>query len=144
MRKNNWFNRLFHKAEIESNFSELAKVKSILASYESYLYKIEHCHDFIDYFNIHKELWQEGYRAKCFSPDKYGAFRTKDILTMSPDEIYLGGLNTHNIPFWEKCKDTEAVNTVLNQYRLLLKRGIIIISDYAKNKKEELYKLGYV
>lgn len=103
--------------------SELVSYFSKLDSFKGGLY---------DLFYFHKGLAEKFpdliNKASSVCPDKYGVFRTKDIATMSPDDVFLGGicgLFTFNITTWELYKrtDKEAYNTVLNQYYQLLKAG---------------------
>lgn len=103
--------------------SELISYFSKLDSFKGGLY---------DLFYFHKGLAEKFpdliNKVPSVCPDKYGAFRTKDIATMSPDDVFLGGiygLFTHDITTWELYKktDKEAYNIVLNQYYRLLKAG---------------------
>ena len=103
--------------------SELISYFSKLDSFKGGLY---------DLFYFHKGLAEKFpdliNKVPSVCPDKYGVFRTKDIATMSPDDVFLGGicgLFTHNITTWELYKktDKEAYNIVLNQYYNLLKAG---------------------
>ena len=103
--------------------SELISYFSKLDSFKGGLY---------DLFYFHKGLAEKFpdliNKAPSVCPDKYGVFRTKDIATMSPDDVFLGGicgLFTFNITTWEPYKktDKEAYNVVLNQYYKLLKAG---------------------
>ena len=103
--------------------SELISYFSKLDSFKGGLY---------DLFYFHKGLAEKFpdliNKIPSVCPDKYGVFRTKDIATMSPDEVFLGGicgLFTYNITTWELYKktDKEAYNIVLNQYYRLLKAG---------------------
>ena len=103
--------------------SELISYFSKLDSFEGGLY---------DLFYFHKGLAEKFpdliNKVPSVCPDKYGVFRTKDIATMSPDDVFLGGicgLFTFNITTWELYKktDKEAYNIVLNQYYKLLKAG---------------------
>ena len=103
--------------------SELISYFSKLDSFKGGLY---------DLFYFHKGLAEKFpdliNKIPSVCPDKYGVFRTKDIATMSPDEVFLGGicgLFTYNITTWELYKktDKEAYNIVLNQYYKLLKAG---------------------
>ena len=103
--------------------SELISYFSKLDSFEGGLY---------DLFYFHKGLAEKFpdliNKVPSVYPDKYGVFRTKDIATMSPDDVFLGGicgLFTYNITTWELYKktDKEAYNIVLNQYYRLLKAG---------------------
>lgn len=103
--------------------SELISYFSKLDSFKGGLY---------DLFYFHKGLAEKFpdliNKVPSVCPDKYGVFRTKDIATMSPDDVFLGGicgLFTFNITTWELYKktDKEAYNIVLNQYYNLLKAG---------------------
>ena len=103
--------------------SELISYFSKLDSFKGGLY---------DLFYFHKGLAEKFpdliNKVPSVCPDKYGVFRTKDIATMSPDDVFLGGicgLFTYNITTWELYKktDKEAYNIVLNQYYKLLKAG---------------------
>ena len=107
--------------------SELISYFSKLDSFEGSLY---------DLFYFHRGLAEKFpdliNKAPSVCPDKYGVFRTEDIATMSPDDVFLGGiygLFTQNIIMWElyKKNDKEAYNIVLNQYYNLLKSGKFIM-----------------
>ena len=108
---------------LDKKRSELISYFSKLDSFEGGLY---------DLFYFHKGLAEKFpdliNKVPSVCPDKYGVFRTKDIATMSPDDVFLGGicgLFTFNITTWELYKktDKEAYNIVLNQYYKLLKAG---------------------
>lgn len=108
----------------------LNKKRSELISYFSKLDSFKG--DLYDLFYFHKGLAEKFpdliNKVPSVCPDKYGVFRTKDIATMSPDDVFLGGicgLFTFNITTWELYKktDKEAYNIVLNQYYKLLKAG---------------------
>lgn len=107
--------------------SELISYFSKLDSFKGGLY---------DLFYFHKGLAEKFpdliNKAPSICPNKYGVFRTKDIATMSPNDVFLGGicgLFTFNITTWELYKktDKEAYNIVLNQYYKLLKAGKFIM-----------------
>lgn len=111
-------------------FLSLNKKRSELISYFSQLDSFKG--GLYDLFYFHKGLAEKFpdliNKAPSVCPDKYGVFRTKDIATMSPDDVFLGGiwgLFTHNITMWELYKkiDEEAYDTVLYQYYKLLKAG---------------------
>lgn len=56
--------------------------------------------------NIHKDAWGTGFQNENIGP--YGVFRTLDIPSMTPDQIYLGGiwgLVTKPVSFWEERKE---------------------------------------
>lgn len=71
---------------------------------------------------LHKLLWALGLRNKNLGPDRYGMFRTSNILSMTPDEVFLGNFNgyfTHPIPVWEEGRDGNEglYQEILSQYR---------------------------
>ena len=68
---------------------------------------------------LHIQIWANGIYHPNFGPNKYGMFRTKNILLMRKEEVFLGniwGLNTKSLPFWEK-QDEQTQTIVLNQYK---------------------------
>lgn len=83
---------------------------------------------------LHKLMWALGLRNENLGPDRYGYFRTSNILSMSPDEVYLGNFNgyfTHPIPVWEEGRagNEEVYQDVLNQYRNHLISNLEAIAD---------------
>lgn len=118
----------------KKDYSFLYKKRSELISYFSKLDSFEG--SLYDLFYFHKGLAEKFpdliNKVPSVCPDKYGVFRTKDIATMSPDDVFLGGIRglfTQNIIMWElyKKNDKEAYNIVLNQYYGLLKTGKFIM-----------------
>lgn len=118
----------------KKDYSFLYKKRSELISYFSKLDSFEG--SLYDLFYFHRGLAEKFpdliNKVPSVCPDKYGVFRTKDIATMSPDDVFLGGicgLFTQNIIMWElyKKNDKEAYNIVLNQYYNLLKTGKFIM-----------------
>ena len=85
-------------------------------------------------------------------------FRTKDIATMSPEEVYLGnvfGLWTFTIPEWEEKghqwfghnyfgipSTTTNYEVVLNQYKRLLKKNVESITIDARDFLYNYYQLN--
>lgn len=77
--------------------------------------------------NIHKET---GFQNENIGPCPYGVFRTLDIPSMTPDQIYLWGLVTKPVSFWEERKEDkygcngfgidENLEMIVDQYRKLL------------------------
>lgn len=124
MRKNNAWNRLFHKAEVQNNLS--IYTKQCLEG-QRFLDKIEGPNTLITLMNIHKGT---GFQNENIGPCPYGVFRTLDIPSMTPDQIYLWGLFTHSIPFWEEDKygcngfgideNLSLYEMIVDQYRKLL------------------------
>jgi len=157
--KNSWINRLFKTKEINANFFDMQDQKRIRGMKDQYLHAINDCHTLEDLMTIHKKMWNDGFKNQNTRPDKYGFFRTKDIITMRPDEVYLGdiwGLNTDNIPFWEKHRDeTMAGNgfgisnevlcydLILGQYRACLTNAIKWQVREAERLISNYLELGY-
>ena len=106
------------KHVIEHQILQLTKFKGELMSH----------HTLEDTFKIHRQLgamhlaWNS---AIC--PDKYGMFRTSNIATMDPSEVFLGdiyGLWTHSLSYWLTCCDEYAVSKITNQYYQQVLSGI--------------------
>lgn len=69
--------------------------------------------------NLHKLIWACGFRNNNLGPDKFGMFRTNDIIKMTPQEVYLGnieGLFTRTLADWSN-NPKEEYQIVLEQYR---------------------------
>lgn len=103
---------------LEHQIFQLIKFKNELKSH----------HSLEDILRIHRQLdamhlaWNQ---AIC--PDKYGMFRTKQIATMDPSEVFLGdieGLWTHSLSYWLTCCDEDAVAIVTKQYYKQVLSGI--------------------
>lgn len=103
---------------LEHQILQLIKFKNELKSH----------HSLEDILRIHRQLdamhlaWNQ---AIC--PDKYGMFRTKQIATMDPSEVFLGdieGLWTHSLSYWLTCCDEDAVAIVTKQYYKQVLSGI--------------------
>ena len=100
MKKNLW-NKLFHSKELKKEES-MAFIRPLLIS------DIKNSKSLKDVFELHKKAWERGFRNENIGPCPYGMFRTSDILTMTPEQVYLGGiygLFTLPLPKWEENKD---------------------------------------
>lgn len=140
MKRNNIWNRLFHKTEIKENKKKMSIYVKQRESGQSFINAIKNCDSLITLMYIHKDAWGNGFQNKNIGPDPYGIFRTSDILTMIPDEVLLGGiygLNTDPIPFWELHKNEKygyngfgidknysLYKIILDQYKNLLLSNI--------------------
>ena len=131
MRKNNAWN---HKAEVQKNVKQMS---------------------------IYTKQCLEGQRFQNenIGPCPYGVFRTLDIPSMTPDQIYLGGiwgLFTHSIPFWEEHKNDKygcngfgidenlsLYEMIVDQYRKLLSSNIRAMFNKARNNYPYYKSLGY-
>lgn len=164
MRKNNLLNRIFFKEEIRKNMEDAVLKHTLSKNGARIINAINKCDSLEELLSIHKEAWIVGFQNENLGPDKYGMFRTENIPTMQPSEVFLGGiwgLFTHAIPFWEERKSqpyynidgrnnfnivpkTRLYDIVLDQYKRLL------ISNFEDiwNKAEQLLvvykKAGYV
>ena len=68
-------------------------------------------------FDLHKQMWAEGIRHANIGPNEFGIFRTDDIPTMKPSEVFLGnvyGLWTAPLNEWFGTKDEHIIR---EQYR---------------------------
>lgn len=85
-----------------------------------FIQKLECAETLEEVFNLHKDMWTKGIQHQNFGPDPYGMFRTKDISSMTKDEVFLGniyGLFTKPLSFWAETPDTKEYKIVLNQYK---------------------------
>lgn len=159
MKKNNIWNRLFHKSEIKKNKEKMAIYKNQLHAGQYLMDSIKEAKNLYTLLTIHKTAWGAGFQNINLSPCSYGMFRTSNILDMLPSEVYLGniyGLNTHNIPFWEDHKeDKYGINgfglrtdmliydIVLNQYKNILLHNIKALFEKAQKEYPKYKRLGY-
>lgn len=157
--KNSFLNKLFKTKEVNANVIDFQVQQHILGCADQYLYNIGNCNSLIEMMHIHKKLWNDGFQNENTRPCSYGFFRTKDIMTMKPEEVYLGdiwGLYTHNIPFWEFHRDetmvgngfgidsdTKCYDLILNQYRSCLSGAIKYQKREAENLVNKYLELGY-
>lgn len=160
MKKNNLWNRIFFKEEIRKNMEDAVLKHTLSKNGARIVNAINKCGSLEELLSIHKEAWIVGFQNENLGPDKYGMFRTENIPTMQPSEVFLGGiwgLFTHAIPFWEErksqpygCNDfnmdpeISLYDIVLDQYKRLLISNI----EYIWNKAEQLLvvykKAGYL
>ena len=87
MRKNNAWNRLFHKAEVQKNVKQMSIYTKQCLEGQRFLDKIEGPNTLITLMNIHKDAWGTGFQNENIGPCPYGVFRTLDIPSMTPDPI---------------------------------------------------------
>ena len=160
MRRNNMWNRIFHNKEIKKNIAECNKFLIWNNRGKYFLDSIGKADSLYTLLAIHKDAWGTGFQNENIGPCSYGMFRTKDILKMTAEEVYLGGiwgLFTHNIPFWEERKDDkygcngfnidENINLykiILNQYKNILTSNIKAMMQQAKAKLHLYAQAGYL
>lgn len=114
---------------------ERQRKTKLLEKLNYFIHQVEIAKSLRDLYILHIKIWANGIRNKNFGPDKYGMFRTDDILMMVPEEIYLGniwGLWTKQLPFWETCS-VDDQKLVIEQYQNVLLSNM-------KNMKRDLTK----
>ncbi len=159
MRKNNTWNKLFHKAEVHENVKQMSIYTKQCLEGQRFLDKIKEANTLITLMNIHKDAWETGFRNVNIGPCPYGVFRTLDIPSMTPDQIYLGGiwgLVTKPISFWEEHKEDKygcngfgidenlsLYGMIVDQYKKLLSSNIRAMFNKARNNYPYYKSLGY-
>ena len=101
---------------------EKQRKRTILNKLDYFIHQVEIAESLKDLYILHIKMWANGIRHEHFGPDKYGMFRTDDILMMTPEEVYLGniwGLFTKQLPYWETCPADEQ-RLVIKQYQNIL------------------------
>ena len=158
MKRNNWWNRFFYSNVLEEQEEKYRKLKKMLAEYPSIYDVIINAKNLVALFNIHKVAWNVGFRNKNLAPCEWGMFRTQNIETMKPEEVYIGsiwGLNTHNIPEWEKysdeimgpngfgiSRDTKIYDLIVEHYKTVLRSNINAIRSEALEYIDEYESLN--
>lgn len=160
MRKNNLLNRTFFKEEVQKNLKDAELQLTLSKNGARIINTIEKCDSLYELLSIHKSAWTLGFQNENLGPDKYGMFRTENISTMEPSEVFLGniwGLFTHSIPFWEERKsqpygcngfginpEISLYSIILDQYKRLLISNIKDIWCEAERLLVVYKKAGYV
>lgn len=149
MRKNNLLNRTFFKEEIRKNMKNAELQLTLSKNGARIINTIEKCDSLEELLSIHKSAWTLGFQNENLGPDCYGMFRTENISTMEPSEVFLGGiwgLFTHAIPFWEerKSQPLSLYSIILDQYKRLLISNIKDIWCEAERLLVVYKKAGYV
>lgn len=137
MKKNNIWNRIFHKSEISKNRADLAKYREFLKHISEYLDALEDAYDLQTLFALHKDICPN----------------------LTKNEILLGdiyGLNTRTINDWEKYKedkygvnafgidaDTLIYTLIVSQYKSRIKEVIMLENGFATLKVLKLQHYGY-
>lgn len=101
---------------------EKQRKRTLLNKLDYFIHQVEIAESLKDLYILHIKIWANGIRHENFGPDKYGMFRTKDILMMTPEEVYLGniwGLFTKQLPYWETCS-VDDQKLVIKQYQNIL------------------------
>lgn len=115
---------VYHKCEAKRKKTEREKLRKekLLNKLDYFIHQVKIAKSLRDIYMLHIRIWANGIKCANFGPDKYGMFRTKDILMMTPEEVYLGniwGLWTKQLPFWETCSVADQ-QLVIEQYQNIL------------------------
>lgn len=150
MRKNNIWNRIFHTRDINKNVENYKLQQSLVDNFENWLIKISAANTLSECMILHKRIWRAGFQNKNLAPDEFGMFRTKDINTMTINEVYLGGdLNTLTIAQWEEHNEDmydskrTCYSLILESYKKHLRLNILDISQKATELVRQYQKKGY-
>ena len=154
MKKNNFWNKLFFSSKIRDNKREMSLYTKQCS--QRIIDALNKSNNLSTLMNIHKDAWQSGFQNKNLEPSYFGIFRTSDIPTMTPDQIYLGGiwgLEAKPIPFWEEHKDEsygfgldEDISLyamIVNQYKSVLLSNIKVIYHNAQKEYNIFKQYGY-
>lgn len=159
MKKNNFWNRLFFGSKVKDNKREMSLYTKQCNEGQRIIDALNKSNNLSTLMDIHKDAWQSGFQNKNIGPCSCGIFRTLDIPTMTPNEVYLGGiwgLVTKPIPFWEKHKDesygcngfgidenNSLYAMIVNQYKSLLLSNIKVIYHNAQKEYNIFKQYGY-
>lgn len=127
--------RVIREAKRKKIEKEKQRKTKLLDKLDYFIHQVEIAKSLRDLYILHIKIWANGIRNENFGPNKYGMFRTNDILMMVPEEIYLGniwGLWTKQLPFWETCS-VDDQKLVIEQYQNVLLSNM-------KNMKRDLAK----
>ena len=89
-----------------------------------YLSELSSASSLMELLELHKRMWKEGIQHNNIGPNEYGMFRTKDIASMKPSEVFLGniyGLWTAPLSDWIGSRDERVIT---NQYRQHLSSNV--------------------
>ena len=150
MKANNLFNRIFHKKKLAKLKKQATTYKQQLEHGTQIIDAIHKCNSLTELVELHKLAWVIGFKNENLAPQRYGMIRANSIESLTPNEVFLGGiwgLNTHSIPFWEEHKgDKYGANgfgidptynlytMILNQYKGLVESNVQLL--YEKAVKE--------
>lgn len=148
MRKNNAFNRIFHRNEILDNMVNYSETRTLCVFAETLIADINQTRTLPELIEHHKYIWKWGYRNENLAPNEFGMFRCSDIESMTAEDVYLGGINgiwTFNVKEFERMKSSDAdiYDMVLMQYKHVLTSNIEAVVVKAKQELEEFRKYGY-
>ena len=142
------WNRLFLCRQQRRQRERVWNARRIISAAYPFLGALEKATSLSQLLEIHRDLWGSGFQNRNLAPDPCGMFRTKDILEMKPEEVYLGdlyGLWTKTIPEWEEHRqekyganafgldpDTPLYPSITDLYRGHLASNVEAIRDAEK------------
>ncbi len=125
----------FYLNSVNVKLEKMEKEENLIKKIDFFLPLLEKATTLHEIYALHIQIWANGIQHEYIGPCDYGMFRTKDILTMQPNEVYLGniwGLFTKNLEFWENAEENDK-NIVTEQYKNHLIGNLKMI-------KQSLYK----
>lgn len=159
MKRNNLWNRIFHKKEILLNKERFSLNKELINSVHEILSKLKKATELPDVLKIHKEAYALGFNCPELDVDEHGMFRAKSIQSMNEHQVFLGntyGLVTAAIAYWEKYRnepyginsfgvkeDYPLYDIILNQYKHHLRVNIENMIAKATKENREYELRGY-
>lgn len=92
MRANNLFNRVFHKKELAELKKQALIYKQQLKHGAQILDAIRKCNSLIKLVELHKLAWANEFKNYNLAPQRYGMIRANSIESLTPNEVFLGGI----------------------------------------------------
>lgn len=138
--KDNLWNQIFHSKQLRQQRSTYWRMKALILNSPKMLQFIKEADTLNQLLSCHKRAWIYGFRNQNLGPSEFGMFRTKNILNMTQDEVYLGGIYglwTFTIREWNERADEGEYNVILHQYRKLLLSNVEEITSNAKQYVEK-------
>lgn len=120
-----------YKENTNEKLKQIEKKKEIIKKIEFFLPLLNKATELREIYALHIQIWANNIRHEYIGPCEYGMFRTKDILTMQPEEVFLGnvwGLFTKNLEFWETANENDK-NLVTEQYKTHLINNLKMIKQ---------------
>jgi hypothetical protein len=142
MKKNNIFNRIFNKKEVNNAANTTVCYRLILDNFEKYYTLIENSNSLEELLRIHKELFPI-YHCANLDVDPYGMFRADRVENLTIDNVYLGnihGLWTLTIRQWNTSSDKDIV---FDQYANILISNMFALKQEAIKNLPIYIKMGY-
>ena len=172
--RNTPWNRFSHTKKVKANIQQKQSSQKIIDASSDFIKrvgdvtytqgdfesaKVTGANSLLELLDLHKEIWSKGFRSENLGPNPHGVFRTENVRTMTPEQVWIGGwgLITRNIPHWERFRDAGKVvsggsqiydyltlyQVVLMRYKEILTNGINKAVTAAKKDVATLKRLGY-